>query len=137
MKLQKGERFRLARRRAGLTQTQVARLVGRPQNAVARWEAGDGPPSRVWREAGLVDPGEPTRGETAMLLRERLKLTVNEARALFRRGREGLVSLERGGSPVSHVYILQMEAGRHEADLEVYVKTLKRMNDELLRDVSA
>ena len=135
--LSKGERFRIARRRAGLTQGQVASLLGRPQNAVARWEAGDGPPARVWREAGLVDPGGPTAGEAAMVLRERLGLTVDEARALVRHGPDGLVPAAESGRVVSHVYVLRMEKGQHSLDLDVYARVLKEEAKRVLRDVPA
>jgi len=121
-----GEKFRIARRRAGLTQTQVGRLIGRPQNAVARWERGDRVPAYVWREAGLIEPGELVLGEIAMLLRERRGLTVDQARGLVRHGEKGLVPASEGGQVVSHVYVLRMEAGRHTESLRDYVKILEK-----------
>ena len=37
--------LRTARLRAGLTQAELGRAVGRPQSAIARWEAGRVQPS--------------------------------------------------------------------------------------------
>jgi transcriptional regulator with XRE-family HTH domain len=39
-----GEKLRKAREKRGLTQRQVAELVGVSQPAIQRWEAGDGSP---------------------------------------------------------------------------------------------
>lgn len=50
--------LRQARRRAGLTQAELARRVGRPQSQIARWESGRVEPSleslrRLIRACGL------------------------------------------------------------------------------------
>ncbi|HEX8067011.1 MAG TPA: helix-turn-helix transcriptional regulator [Thermoleophilaceae bacterium] len=40
-----GDLLREARRRAGLTQTELGRRVGRPQSVIGRWERGEVAPS--------------------------------------------------------------------------------------------
>jgi transcriptional regulator with XRE-family HTH domain len=40
-----GDLLREARKRAGLTQAELGRRVGRPQSSIARWERGDVKPS--------------------------------------------------------------------------------------------
>jgi transcriptional regulator with XRE-family HTH domain len=40
-----GDLLREARKRAGLTQAELGRRVGKPQSSIARWEAGDVKPS--------------------------------------------------------------------------------------------
>jgi len=48
-----GPRLRELRRRAGLTQAQVAELVGREANTIARWERGERLPGELVRQAAL------------------------------------------------------------------------------------
>jgi transcriptional regulator with XRE-family HTH domain len=40
-----GDLLREARKRAGLTQAELGRRVGKPQSSIARWESGDVKPS--------------------------------------------------------------------------------------------
>jgi transcriptional regulator with XRE-family HTH domain len=40
-----GDLLREARKRAGLTQAELGRRVGKPQSSIARWESGDVNPS--------------------------------------------------------------------------------------------
>ena len=118
-----GELLRVARLRAGFTQAQVAWLVGRPQNAVARWEASEeGAPRKVWKEAGLLEPQVLSSGEEARVLRERKGLTQKAAARLLGWHR-GTVRARRKGDPsVSHVQVIRMEHG--EADAAEYIAVL-------------
>ena len=129
MTLTEGELLRVARRRAGLTQAQVAALVGRPQNAVARWEASEtGAPVQVWREAGLVAPRALSAGEEACILRERAGLTQKAAARLLGWRGSSLRARCRGDAPVSHVHIIRMEQG--DVDPGVYLEALRKREDE-------
>ena len=124
-----GELLRVARLRAGLTQAQVASLVGRPQNAVARWEAsGRGAPVEVWREAGLIRPHEISTGEEARILRERLGLTQGEAAQLLGWHAGEIRPRCAGDARVSHVQVMRIEHG--EADPSGYVLLLRQKVDE-------
>ena len=123
-----GELLRIARLRAGLTQAQVAGRVGRPQNAVTRWEASEeGAPPHVWKEAGLLRPQVLSTGEKARMLRERLGLTQLAAAALLGWKSAGKLRKRQDfDAPVSHVHVIQMERG--EADAEVYLRVLEGMS---------
>jgi transcriptional regulator with XRE-family HTH domain len=74
-----------ARRRSGLTQTELAGKVGTTQSAVARWERGASRPT-VERLQSLVEACglelqiglAPSNGEELAALRRNLALTVDE-----------------------------------------------------------
>ncbi len=134
MRLTGGEQLRVARLRAGLTQFQVARLVGRPQNAVARWEASEeGAPPEVWREAGLTEPGTVSPGEEARILRERLGLTHEKVRYLLGWHEKAVRRRSVLDPPISHVHVIRMEHG--EADASVYLGVLRTLVERSERRV--
>jgi len=127
IRLTGGELFRVARRRAGLTQVQVASLFGRNQNAVSRWEAGDDDvDARLWREVGLVYPSQLRPWEEATVLRERIGLSVNQARQLLTQDNGCLRRRESGERAISHVWILRLERGADSPDNVIaYIETLR------------
>jgi transcriptional regulator with XRE-family HTH domain len=95
-----GDLIREARRRAGLTQAEVAERVGTTQSAIARWERGGSAPSldttmRVLRAIGfdleyqLVDYDDSDYAQAARMLRrtpagrdEQLRRMVAAARQI-------------------------------------------------------
>ncbi len=95
-----------ARRRAGITQTELASRMGTHQSVIARWETGKTQPSletviRAVEAAGLEltvtisgsDPTEPRllvfsrEDETTRLMQELRQMNANQARIAWINGR--------------------------------------------------